>query len=558
MQIDANDLPLERAYHWEKTQGSVVYLTQPMVGGFVRDITWAEALDEARRMAAHLQSLGFAPGSKIAILAKNSAHFILADLAIWIAGYVSVALYPTLNGDTIRYIIEHSDSKLLFVGKLDMWQAQASSVPEGLPCIAFPLAPDTNFPRWDELVIRTEPMPGDPVRGAEDSAILVYTSGSTGRPKGVEHTFRSMAVSAKGISQVLTMSSRDRLISYLPLAHVFERTAVEMASLANGMHVFFAESLDTFVADIRRARPTLFHSVPRLWLKFQLGVFEKLPERRLQRLLKIPVVSGLIKRKILGGLGLDHARLAISGSAPIPPELIQWYRDLGLELLEGYAMSENFAYSHISLPGRSRVGYVGHALPDVQVRISPVGEILVKSPGEMKGYYKQPELTRESYTDDGFLKTGDRGEIDDDGRLKITGRVKELFKTSKGKYVSPAPIENLLNADHHVEMSCVTGSALPAPFALVLLAEPLRKQLKGNDSDKGKIEHALLELLGNVNNQIEEYERLGFLVIVNGEWTIENDLLTPTMKLKRSVVEATYAPHVERWVSTNSKIIWQA
>jgi len=557
MQIDASDLPLERAYHWEKTQGSTVFLTQPMGGGATRDITWAQALDEARRMAAHLQSLGFAPGSKIAILAKNSAHFLLADLAIWMAGYVSVALYPTLNGDTIRYIIEHSESKLLFVGKLDTWKEQAGAVPQGLPCIAFPLAPQTSFPQWDDLIKRTQPMAGNPVRGAEDSAILVYTSGSTGRPKGVEHTFRSMAVSAKGIGGVLKLSNEDRLISYLPLAHVFERAAVEMASLANGSHVFFAESLDTFVADVQRARPTLFHSVPRLWLKFQLGVFTKLPERRLRRLLRIPILSGLIKKKILKGLGLDQARLAISGSAPIPPELIQWYRDLGLELLEGYAMSENFAYSHISLPGRSRVGYVGHALPGVQVRISPEGEILVKSPGDMKCYYKQPELTRESYTDDGFLKTGDRGEIDSDGRLKITGRVKELFKTSKGKYVSPAPIENLINADHHVEMSCVTGSALPAPFALVLLAEQIRKQLKAGQGDKREVEQALQNLLAAVNSQIEEYERLDFLVVVKDEWTIENDLLTPTMKLKRSVVETHYEPHIERWVSTKSKIIWQ-
>ncbi len=557
MQIEASDLPLERVYHWEKQQGARVYLTQPLGGGPIRDITWSEALDEARRMATHLQSQGFAPGTKIAILAKNTAHFILADLAIWMAGYVSVALYPTLNGETIRYILEHSESKLLFVGKLDTWSAQAGSIPKELPCIAFPLSPKTNFPGWDEIVSKTQPIAGSPLRAGEETALLVYTSGSTGRPKGVEHTFNSIAVAGQGLAVTLNLGPEDRLISYLPLAHVFERAAVEVASLTNGCRIFFAESLETFVSDVQRARPTVFHSVPRLWLKFQSGVFAKMPPKKLNLLLKIPIVSGVVKKKILTGLGLDQTRAAISGSAPIPPELIEWYQSLGLELLEGYAMSENFAYSHISLPGRSRSGYVGNALPGVEARISPEGEILVKSPGDMKSYYRDPELTRESYTEDGFLKTGDRGEIDGEGRLKITGRVKELFKTSKGKYVAPAPLENLLNADPHAEMSCVTGSGLPAPFALVLLAEGLRKQLKDGTANKAQIEEALTRLLSEVNPQVEEFERLAFLVVVKDEWSIENDLLTPTMKLKRGVVEARYESKIESWLSAKRKVIWE-
>ncbi len=558
MQIEASDLPLERAYHWEKQQGSRIYLTQPLGGGAVRDITWTQALDEARRMAAHLQSLGFAPGAKIAILAKNSAHFMLADLAIWMAGYVSVALYPTLNGQTVRYILEHSESRMLFIGKLDSWAEQSVSIPADMPCIAFPLSPKTNFPAWDEIIKNTQPMAGHKVRGGNETALLVYTSGSTGRPKGVEHTFTSIAVSGKGIALTLNLGADDRLVSYLPLAHVFERAAVELASLTNGCRVFFAESLETFVADVQRARPTIFHSVPRLWLKFQSGVYAKMPPKKLNLLLKIPLVSGLVKRKILKGLGLDQTRAAISGSAPIPPELIEWYQSLGLELLEGYAMTENFAYSHISLPGHSRPGYVGNALPGVEVRISPVGEILVKSPGDMKSYYKDPELTRTSYTEDRFLKTGDRGEIDSEGRLKITGRVKELFKTSKGKYVSPAPIENLLNADPNVEMSCVTGPGLPAPFAIIMLSEAWRKQVKAGTVDKPQIEQELTRLHAQVNAQIEEFERLDFFVIAKDEWSIENDLLTPTMKLKRGVVEARYEPNIERWASAKRKVIWEA
>ena len=556
MEVQASDLVLERAYAHEKAHPHEVYMTQPMGSGVVREYTWAHTLDESRRIAAYLQSFGFPPGSKIAVLSKNCAQFIMSDLAIWMAGYVSVALYPTLSADTIRYILDHSESKLIFVGKLDGWDDMKAGVPDTMPRVSYPLSPPNDYPTWDELVRTTAPIAGSPTRGADETSILVYTSGSTGKPKGVEHSFRALAASAKGLGETLHVRPLDRMLSYLPLAHVFERCAIEQISLYVGNRVWFAESLDTFVADIQRARPTIFHSVPRLWLKFQQGVFAKLPEEKLKRLLSIPVLRRAIKRRILRGLGLQRTRMAISGSAPIPPELIEWYRALGLELLEGYAMSENFTYSHVSLPGKSRVGYVGNTLPGVECRISPEGEILVKSPADMKGYYKEPELTRASYTEDGFLKTGDRGEIDDQGRLKITGRVKELFKTSKGKYVSPAPIENLLNADHNVEMSCVTGAGHPQPYALVMLAEHVRKALR-NGGDRAPIQSALESLLKQVNTQVEEYEALQFLLVVRDEWQIENGFLTPTMKLKRSMVEDHYANHVDSWYSARNKVIWQ-
>jgi long-subunit acyl-CoA synthetase (AMP-forming) len=555
MTINASDLPLELLYKWERERGQAIYLTQPLGGGKVRDYTWAQAADEARRMAAHLASLGMPAGSKIAILSKNCAEFVLSDLAIWMAGHVSVALYPTFSAETIRYILDHSESKVLFVGKLDTWDQQKSAVPASVTCIAYSLAPPTDYVKWQDIVARTEPIAGSPTRSADDTAALLYTSGSTGQAKGVEHTFRSMSATAVSISQLMEMYEEDRMISYLPLAHAFERAAVEFASFRSGMRLYFAESLDTFVEDMKRARPTIFHSVPRLWLKFQLGVHAKMPEKKLRTLLKIPILSGVVKRKILTGLGLDQARVAITGSAPVPPALIQWYRDLGLELLEGYAMTEDFCCSHFSLPGRARVGYVGHKLPGVEARISEEGEVLIKSPGGMKGYYKEPALTANSYTDDGFFKTGDRGEYDSDGRLRITGRVKELFKSSKGKYIAPAPIENLLNADGHVELSCVTGAGLPQPIAMVQLSEALRKNIAAS-GDRAAIDQALQQLLDRVNMQVEEWEKLACLVITAEEWQIENGFLTPTMKLKRSMIDDRYAKHMPRWAESGQKVVW--
>ena len=553
----AEETALSYVYRWEKERPDKVFMTQPEGKGVVRDFTWAQTMKEVRSMAAYLKSLGFEPGTKIAILSKNCAHFMLTDLAIWMAGYVSVAMYPTLTEETISYILEHSESKLLFVGKLDTWENQKGAIPEDLPCIAYPLAPKTDYKKWDDIIKETEPMQENPTPDMDDTSMLIYTSGSTGRAKGVEHTYRSTMAMAVVVQGLLKVTDQDRMISYLPLAHAFERCAIEMLSYVAGVHLFFAESIDTFVQDVQRARPTIFHSVPRLWLKFQLGVLKKMPQKKLDFLSKIPIISGIVKKKILGGLGLDQARIAITGSAPVPPELIKWYRDLGLELLEGYAMTEDFIYSHLSLPGESRIGYVGTLVPGAKSRISDEGEILLKSPGNMKGYYKDPDLTKESYTEDGFFKTGDRGEYDDKGRLKITGRVKELFKSQKGKYIAPAPIENLINADNHIELSCVTGAGLKAPIGLVQLSEALREDQKKGSFDKSAVDAALKQLLSDVNGKVEAWERLACLVVAQDEWVIENGFLTPTMKIKRSMIDDTYGDQLEGWCESGEKIIWQ-
>lgn len=555
--ITDDDLLLQRAYHWEESRGQEIYMTQPMGGGEIETFTWERTLDEARRMAAHLKSFDFPPGSQIAILSKNCAHFIMSDLAIWMAGHVSVALYPTLPAEEVSYILEHSEAKLLFVGKLDVWDSMKPGVPEDMPRISYPLSPKNDYDAWDDIVAKTEPIEGNPTRGSDEMAILVYTSGSTGRPKGVAHDFGNLSRVQFGLRNLLEVTPEDRSLSYLPLAHVFERAAVEGASLYNGSQVFFAESLETFVKDLQRARPTLFHSVPRLWLKFQLGVFKKMPPGRLAFLLKVPILNNVIRKKVLGGLGLADTRLAISGSAPIPPELIDWYRALGLELLEGYAMSENFCLSHFTRPGEVKAGSVGRAVDGVDVKISEEGEILVKSPCNMMGYFKQPELTVDAFTDDGYLKTGDRGKEDENGILKITGRVKELFKTSKGKYVAPAPIENIINAHDSVELSCVTGSGHPSPFALVLLNETLQAKY-ADPAMRSEVEPQLQALLQSVNKQVAHHEKLGFFAIVSEAWTIENKSLTPTMKIKRSAIEDRYGSMMDGWYEKSAKLVWEA
>ena len=550
-----SEIALDRGLRWESENPDRLWMTQPTGGGAVKEFTWKGGMDEARRMASHLRSLDLPEKSNIAIFSKNCAWWILADLAIWMAGHVSVPLYPTLTPETIKQILEHSGSKLIFVGKLDGYAAMAPGLPEGLPAIEMPLAPDTGFTKWADLVAQNEPLQDIAKRTPEELATLVYTSGSTGAPKGVMISFGSMAIAIQGLSDRVGVQSTDRMLSYLPLAHVFERWVVETGTLWNGNPIYFAESLNTFVADLRRARPTLFISVPRLWQKFQQGVSAKMPPEKLAMLLRIPIVRGIIRKKVLSGLGLECVRFAGSGSAPIPGELIDWYRSLGLELLEGYGMTENFCYSHVAEPGGVRVGYVGTVYPQVECKLTDAGEILVKSPGSMMGYYKNPEATAGAFDKDGFLMTGDRGEIDEQGRLRITGRVKELFKTSKGKYVAPAPIEVKLLLQSDIEMACVSGSGQPQPYGMVVLSEVARAKVK-DASGRTALATALEEHLRALNSELDHHEQLDHLVVIAEEWSVDNGMLTPTMKLKRGAIEDAAAPQVQGWYDKKEKVIW--
>jgi long-chain acyl-CoA synthetase len=555
-----SSLILNHVYGHEKTRPEVVYMTQPIGQGQVIDFTWRETLRQARSMAAYLKAQNLAPGARVAILSKNCAHFIMAELAIWMAGGTTVAIFPTESGETIRYVLDHSEASFLFVGKLDTWPLQAPFVPTSIPCIAFPLAPENQYTQWDEVVRQTPPLQGDVARAPTDLAMIMYTSGSTGQPKGVMHNFERISAATEGIVKTLkeTLGDREdnRILSYLPLAHVFERAWVGASSLVHGKtHVFFAESLDSFIQDLNRAKPTMFISVPRLWLKFQQGVFSKMPPAKLNLLLSLPIIGGVVRKKILKGLGLDQVIVAGSGSAPIPAELIVWYRKLGLNLLEGYAMTEDFAYSHNSTEAINAPGCVGVPLEGVQARISEEGEILVKSPGQMVGYYKRPDLDAEAFTADGFFKTGDQGQQRADGLLKITGRVKELFKTSKGKYVAPAPIENKLNVHPMIEMSIVSGVSQPSAYAMVVLSEDIRPKMHEPEV-KAQVESELSTLLAQVNSELADYEKLRMLVIANEAWSIENGFLTPTMKIKRSRIEASVESQVASWYEKSGSVFW--
>ena len=557
--IVADDvLALQRLYHWETTAPDRVALTQPIGGGEVRDYTWRDVLDQSRRMAAHLQSLGLQPRDRVGILSKNTAHWLMSDFAIWLAGGVSVPLYPTLAVGTIRQILEHSESKLLFLGKLDGWDRVRAGVPTNVVCISLPLSQDEvkkSYPRWDDIIAKTAPLEGEPVRPGESLATIVYTSGTTGTPKGVMWSFAAFARQMQALLRRLRVNSSTRLLSYLPLSHIAERVVTEHTQLAVGARTYFSESLETFSADLQHARPTFFLAVPRLWIKFQQGVLARVPSEQFNRLLRPPNVESTLGKQILTALGLDQCNDAWTSAAPMPPELLHWYAKIGLHISEAYGMTEIGA-THLTGRTEQAFGTVGLPLDGVQCRLeSSSGEIQIKCPWTMIGYYKAPEVTRQTVTDDGWVHTGDKGAVDALGNLMITGRVKDLFKTSKGEYVAPAPIEHKIVMHAAVEACCVTGANLAQPIGLAMLNEAAAKK-SADPSGRIELEASLTEHLTALNVTLDPHERLGCLVLMIEAWTVDNDLVTPTFKVKRNRIEDVFAMQYENWVGVGKQVVW--
>jgi long-subunit acyl-CoA synthetase (AMP-forming) len=521
--------PLAMLYKWEKETPDTLYMTQP-IGKELLTYSWAETAREARKVAAALLARNYPKGSRIAILSKNCAHWMIVDLGIMMAGHISVPIFSTAGKDTISYVLEHAGCPLIFVGKLDNTQAQDEAIPDSVEKIGFPYPKSVGTP-WEEFA-NVEPLSESPIPDMNEVMTIIYTSGSTGQPKGVVHTFRTVCWAAQNSLTALTVNKDDRTLSYLPLAHITERVLIELASFYSSSQVYFVESLDTFSRDVKACQPTLFISVPRLWTKFQLGVLAKIPQKKLSFLLSIPLVGKKVAKKIRNEMGFASTRLWASGSAPLAPAVIEWFNAIGVEISEGWGMTENSAYGTSSVPFRTdKIGCIGKAYEGVSVRIADDGEIQVSAPCNMVGYYREPEKTAGVFTNDGYLRTGDKGVIDSEGYVRITGRLKDIFKTEKGKYVAPAPIESLLMENSIVEQVCVTGTNLPQPIALLVLSENARAH------NKEGIVESLRETLVEVNQCLESHQRLDRIVIFKEEWSIENDLLTPTLKVKRHVIE---------------------
>jgi len=533
--------PAETLAHFAEIQPDKKYLRQPIDGHLV-NYTWRETFDTSRKIAQFITTLNLEKGDNIAILSKNCAEWFMIDWAIQMAGMVSVPIYPTANAETIAFAMEHAECKAVFVGKLDNWQSQEPGLDPTIPRICLPYPTMACQYQWEDIVSKHEPIKVMHTNLADDLMTIMYTSGSTGEPKGVMMSYGAYHYASIANITKLGMTNAERTISYLPLAHITERAVIEGPSLYSGSTVFFVESLDTFQRDIKIAAPTCFLSVPRLWSKFQTGVHTKVPPKKLRLLLSIPVIGKVVSKKIRTELGLNHARIFGSGTAPIATPLLRWYRRLGINISEGWGMSETGGLSCVNYPySASAIGTIGTPLPGTDIKISDEGEIMIKCPGLFSGYYKKDALTADSFTDSGYLKTGDKGSFEgSEYNLKITGRVKDIFKTAKGKYVVPVPIESQLMDNPLIEEVCVMGTGLPQPVAVVVLSE------LSHNMAKSDIRVSLETLLNKVNSYLESHEKMKNIIVSGDNWTIENGLLTPTMKVKRNLIEEKYNDLIQK------------
>ncbi len=531
--------PVEQLLHWAASKPDATWLIQPGQGD-LRRWSWAEAADQVRRMAAALQARGWPQGSRVAIAGLNTAHWMLADLAIQMAGLVPVGLFPRQISRNAVWILEHCEAVAIFMGPMtgaDLLQ----SLPDGLFKIGLPyLGAPAGDASWDDLVAAHAPLASYQPPSPDTLATLVYTSGTTGNPKGVMLSFGNLVFSSAAFRATLPVQPDERLFSYLPLAHLLERTAVEMASLYWGSEVFFLERIEKMAEQLPEASPTRFVAVPLVLARMQAGYTMRMPEAQLRRLVNRRWIGGLLQRRLVSRIGLGNARVVLSSGAQVPRSTLEFFRDVfDIDIYECYGQSEAL-YCSMNRPGHARIGSVGRPFPDANLRLSGEGEIQVRHPGVMMGYYKDPEATAEVFTEDGWLRTGDKGEFDADGFLYITGRVKDIFKTAKGKYVAPAPIEGAMAGNDDLEQLCLIGINLTQP----VLVASLSPQALGKP--RAAVEARLLADMERVNARLEDHEQIAKVLLVKDHWGIENGLMTPTLKIRRGEVEARYADVIAR------------
>lgn len=542
-------------YRRERAHPARVFLRQP-AGGVFRELSYGEAGRAARRMASALRALGLCPGDRVGLLSKNCYHWILADLAILMAGCVSVPYYPSLSSAGLREVIALSDIRALFVGKLDAWEASLHDLP--LHKIAFPHYPGnaaiTGCLDWDALCTGHAPLEPAYEPRPTETFTIIFTSGTSGAPKGVVLDYespRQLAIHERATSVYeIFEGSAERLFSYLPLNHVAERFATEIACIFAGGSISFAESLERFPQDLRAVQPTLFFAVPRIWTKIQQGVLARIPARALAAALCVPLLGALLARALRRQLGLGQARVVISGAAPLPRATLDWFASIGITIQEVYGMSEAGGGVTFNARGHVRPGTVGKPIGGAAVELDPEsGEILIRTPWMMKEYFRDAALTAR-VLEGGFIHSGDQGRWDAERNLEIVGRVADAFKSAKGEFVVPSGIESLFAESPLIEHVMVTGRGLPQPLALVCLAPVAR------GATTERVSGGLLEILQSVNARVARHERVQCVVVLSEAFSPENSLLTPTLKLRRHAIDARYQQHYGAWTARAQSLLW--
>jgi long-chain acyl-CoA synthetase len=576
-----------------KERGEQVAMREKSLGIW-RSITWREYGDGARRVALGLVALGLRPGDVVSIVADNRPEWLYTDLGTISAGGVTNGIYTTDSPRQVEYIVNDSGTRFFFAEneeQLDKILEVRARCPQLVKIFVFDMDGLHDF-RDDQVMSfaallelgarydREHPGAFDPlveIARPEDLAILVYTSGTTGPPKGAMLSHRNILFQIGYSDFVTEPRAGDQQLSFLPLSHVAERTFSVFYPLYSGATVNFAESIDTVPENIREVSPAVFFAVPRIWEKFYssvalrmreatwlgrlaygwaIGVGMRVAECRLQGRkppatlrLVYQLADLLVLDNVKRSLGLSRARGAITGAAPIAPELIRWYLALGIDMREVYGQTENCGLATGMPVDRIKLGTVGIARPDTEVRVSPAGEILLKGPHVFLGYFKNPEKTAETITD-GWLHTGDVGLIDADGFLTITDRMKDIIITAGGKNVTPSEIENQLKFSPFISDAVVIGDQRRFLSCLVMIDHETVAQFAQERNvpftnfaslcRAQEIQDLIWGEIERVNKQLARVETIKKFRLIEQILTPEDDELTPTMKLKRTFVNVKY------------------
>ena len=564
------------------------------IAGEWRSITHRDLARRVVAVAVGLKELGIRPGDRVSILSETRPEWAIADYACLCAQAADVPIYPTLTAKQTDYILKDSGAIGVFCSTAEQ-VAKVLEIRGALPTLRHVIVFDAAATRdgvmtLDELEAKGQAALGKHPRLKEEAiaispdalATLIYTSGTTGDPKGVILSHKNIWSNVQGGLQAMPLRPTDECLAMLPLSHVYERM-VDYTLLAAGVIINYAESFDKVAANLQEVRPTIVLSVPRLYEKVYARVLENAlsgsgVKRRIffwarktgddwatLRLAGRPIPTGLaIKRKIADRLVFaklrartgGRVRFFISGSAPLSAEIAKFFYSAGLPVLEGYGLTETSPVLTLNPLDRPRIGTVGIAFPEVQLKFAADGEILAKGPNVMAGYYNKPEATAEAIDKDGWFHTGDIGEMDADGYLKITDRKKDLIKTAGGKFIAPQPIENQVKLNKFVANAVLLGDKRKFSILLVVpnfeALEPWAKsQGLGGASRRDLIANSLVQQ--KLDNEVQgmlsdvaRYERPKRIVLLEQDFTIESGELTPTLKVKRRVVEKNYQQAIDR------------
>ncbi|MDG2048314.1 MAG: AMP-binding protein [Halioglobus sp.] len=522
---------IEYLDHWVAESPSDVWLREPK-GERVIEWTWLQVQEEVNAIAAWQETILDGPAVNVGLLSRNRAHWFMADIGTIAAGNVTIPMFVTLPRDTAEYVMRFTEMKLLFVGETDNWEAVKTVLPEDILLVTLPgVTLEEPHLCWDDLIAKHAGQRPEYTCQPSDLVSIVFTSGTTGVPKGVMQTHASNEIPVNRFVASFATPPRGRYFSYLPLAHIAERQIVEYASLINGGVVYFNENMLTLLRDLPACRPHIMFGPPRVWEQLQQVITGHFGSQQAvtDALERDPEGSG---KQVRDMLGLDDALYLLTAAAPTPPALIEWYGQFGLDLMEGFGQTEAMGLSANTHEHR-KIGSIGQVVGNVEVRISKEGELLARASGLAAGYYKDPEKTAETFRD-GWIYTGDKARIDEEGFIFLTGRMKDYFKTIQGKFVAPTPIENEFAKHPHTEQLCLLGRGY-SKTVMVCVPSALAQQ-----EDQEQLAAALIEHARVVNQDVDKHARIGAVIMSIEAWSIENGMLTPTLKIRREQIEQRF------------------